>query len=50
MMENDPMRLLLFLLMAADHFLYGEWRWFSRIGLSVMWNMAGCAARRGRLN
>jgi len=43
------MRLFLFLLMAAEHVVFGEWRWFTRLGIAAMWAGAGGAARQGRL-
>ena len=39
------MRLFLFLIMAIDHLVCGEWQWFSRLGRAAMWAGAGQAAR-----
>jgi hypothetical protein len=42
------MRLFLFLIMAIDHLVCGEWQWFSRLGIAAMWAGAGQAARANR--
>ena len=43
------MRLMIFLMLVADHLLFGEWRWFSRVGFTSMWAGATMAARKEKI-
>jgi len=42
-------RVFLFTIMALDHLMKGEAKWFTPMGIAAMWAGAGCAARGGAL-
>ena len=47
-MTEKIVAVFLWLFMALDHLMFGEWEYFSKIGRASMWAGSVMAARRAR--